>query len=189
MTITGEHVTATSGAPSLEAMALGLSRTFRFAGQTLLPWTVADHMNCLARYIRRVHGPFRSRLTLLLLLHDAHESMTGDVPTSFKTPDMKALQKDLDQRIFASLNVALPSESEKVEIRYFDEMALLSEADVLCPRATYDKLVEDRERMSNAIYCDVIAEYLHEDIDGSSAWLQDVQALVHHHARAIQVAI
>lgn len=130
----------TTTAPPLFDMAIGLSRIRRFAGQTLTPWTVGQHLLASADYAKTL--PF-SGLELHVLLHDAHEAMTGDIPTSWKTDDMRELQKDLDQRVYASLGLSLPSPGMEVRIRNVDREMLMAEARWLTPAATYQRICDE----------------------------------------------
>jgi len=179
MTLTGEYIGRETGAPSVEAIALGLSRMPRFAGQTLFEWNVADHLVVCVRYMQRWFGGdtlYGWNLTPLMplhvLLHDAHESMTGDIPTTFKTHDMRALQKDIDVRIYKSLNLVTPTADEAALIKVIDGHMLLAEAKVCAPWATYVKIMQERaEDIAGPLAVEVVEEYLHEDRNSEQAFL------------------
>jgi 5'-deoxynucleotidase YfbR-like HD superfamily hydrolase len=142
MTLSGRLITKYEGTPTLDDIAVGLSRMPRFAGQTLYPWSVADHSLVTMRMAES--HPFNTRewprLPLHCLLHDAHEAMTGDIPTSFKTQDIKSLQRVLDVRLYMDLNLTTPNDQERAKIAMYDMEALLAEAKVLAPKATYDRI-------------------------------------------------
>jgi hypothetical protein len=130
-TASGRSVTMHHGAPSIEDIALGLSRQPRFGGQTRKPWSVLQHsMVCvfLARDTKQ-----SARMQLLCLLHDAHESIMGDVPTDLKTFGTKALQYDLDRRIYLELGLVPPTHEEQGIIAHYDFRSFLAEAEAVGP--------------------------------------------------------
>lgn len=133
MTQSGNQVLPTNDvAPTLDDIALGLSRAPRFAGQSLVPWSVAEHSMVVALLAR----PLGAAMELHGLLHDAHEAVTGDVPSSWKPPELRALQKGLDARIYRALGVVRPSPEEAVQVKLLDLQALVVEAKwVAVPRA------------------------------------------------------
>jgi hypothetical protein len=144
MTIDGELITKTAGAPSITAIAYSLESVPRFGGHTIRPWSVVQHSLVVYRLAKRAkeRDPVTwARMPLHALLHDAHESLTGDIPTSFKTRDMKELQQALDYRIYERLGVLpLPDNQERSLLAFFDQEALLAEAFVVCPEATYERI-------------------------------------------------
>lgn len=183
MTITGEYLTLEGGAPSLEALAQGLARMPRYAGQTTVPgWSVADHLIFCARVAQRFTG-WPSRLELHAALHDAHEAMTGDIPVPFKTPDMKKLQAVLDGRIYAALQLDPPTVVERNLVKVIDEEALLAEAAVVCPEHTYQRIIEERGHEANYNFVGIVDNMLHSDIDSETVWRENVERLLRTWAR------
>lgn len=89
----GRRVTRTTGVPTLPDIAYGLARMPRFVGQTVVPWSVLDHVLYCAQLATT------QEVKLAMLLHDAHEALTSDIPTDMKTADMRQLQDELDFRI------------------------------------------------------------------------------------------
>ena len=144
MTVSGQLITQDAGAPTIEDIARGLSRMPRFAGQTTTPWTVAHHSLVVNEMAR---GDDQD-LPLYALLHDAHECLTSDIPTTFKTPDMKSLQGRLDRRIYAALGLLPPEPDERAAIARLDTRALLAEAYMVTPAMTYERIVEEREQLA-----------------------------------------
>jgi hypothetical protein len=135
LTHSGRLVTPGSDIPSLSDMALGLLRTSRFSGQTRRWWSVLHHTLWLRDY---VHSKGRDReLEQGILLHDAHEALTGDISTHFKTDDMRRLQEQLDRRILAQWFPGGYSRylSYREQVKHWDRVALLSEAAVVGPPA------------------------------------------------------
>lgn len=137
LTNSGQQVSKHSGAPTIEDIALSLSRMPRFGGHSRLPWTVIEHSLFVERMARAATGPEREALRLHALLHDAHEALTGDIPSPFKSLGMKVTQQMLDQNIASAL---LPNhkgffmDAERHElIKSFDRRALLAEAQFVGP--------------------------------------------------------
>jgi len=135
MTHSGAMVSMHAGVPSLEDIALALSRIPRFGGHCRTPWSVLQH-SLVCEQIARNDG--RTKMTrLIALLHDAHEALTGDVPSPLKVPQLKVLQKQLDERIFGAYicngppSLYLPITLEIV--RQIDYRALVAEAVTVGP--------------------------------------------------------
>jgi hypothetical protein len=118
-------------APSLMDIAVSLSRVPRFGGHTLRPWSVAEHtLAC------ELMGQLRAYGTLILghlLLHDAHEAILGDIPSTWCTDEIKMLKEELDVRIYESLDWPEPDVEEQVLIKNIDHAAVLAEAQILGP--------------------------------------------------------
>jgi hypothetical protein len=70
---------------------------------------------------------------LYCLLHDAHEAITGDVPTDWKVPEMTALQHELDRRIYRSLGVPEPSMASLRLVAEIDRAVLMAEGKLIGP--------------------------------------------------------
>lgn len=130
-----------SGTPSLPDIALALSRMPRFGGHCRRWWTVLDHsLFCehLARDMVRESGMNRAEgmaLRLFALLHDAAEAVTGDIPTHWKTDDLRDRQRVLDTRIaYAFLPMGAPILGALAsEMKAIDHAALLAEAYAVGP--------------------------------------------------------
>jgi hypothetical protein len=90
--------------PSIEDIAVGLGRQSRFAGQTREFYTVLCH-SLVSAQIARDSYPNEPGLERYMLLHDAHESMISDVPTTWKNPLTRDDEAELDRRIFAEHGV------------------------------------------------------------------------------------
>lgn len=143
VTASGREVTVYDGVPSLTDIALALSRQPRFGGHSRQWWTVLDH-SLFCQELAEQHAELyqlddkQSRaLRLAALLHDAHEALTADVPTPFKSPGLAARQRLMDKRIFAAYfpGGELGFEAFASEVKEFDRRALVAEARVLGPMA------------------------------------------------------
>jgi hypothetical protein len=129
-----------TGVPTVQEAAIGLSRIPRFGGQTTVYWSVAHHLRVAMR-LAALEDP-QGHLPLHMALHDFHECMTMDVPTAFKTPDLKALQAKLDKRVYAALEIEEPDVDEKAAISRIDLRCLVNEARVVTPIETYRWMVQ-----------------------------------------------
>lgn len=130
--------------PSLGDIAVSLSRLPRFAGHTRGFWSVLDHTLFVVELARSAASaspfnfPFiepeqRRALMRLALFHDAHETITADIPSPFKTSDMKYEQHLLDVRLFDRYNVRTESTDLDLVplIAKIDHVAMLAEARVV----------------------------------------------------------
>jgi hypothetical protein len=120
LTFSGTHVTPEFGAPNLRDIAVSLMREARFAGAGCLWWPVGMHSLVVADLLPKAlehHG----------LLHDAAESILGDVSRPFKTPDTKAVERVLLRRIYELLGIELPGPQEADLIHRVDVRVLCAE--------------------------------------------------------------
>ena len=175
MTASGELITQKTGAPSLGDLAHGLAQMPRFGGQTVIPWTVADHLVTCDRIA--AGRALSYRLRLHLILHDAHEMATGDIPTPMKTPDMKTLQAELDGRIYARFDLPWRRAEDCIVIKDIDRESLLAEAAVVTPARTYRRIVEEAGREAETGLVSLVEDYLHEDRDPEEAFLEAIMPL------------
>lgn len=97
-THSGRKVSLTSGVPSLEDIAVHLSKIVRFTGATRGWWTVLDH-SLLMQELAAQDG-HKPEVQLAMLLHDAHETIFEDTPSPFKPPELSQWQGWVDVRIF-----------------------------------------------------------------------------------------
>ena len=133
LTLSGRRVARdTTDHPNLIDIAVGLSRTPRFAGQTTRWFSVLDH-TMFGLYLIEA-DPFAYRYDpKWWLLHDAHESMTGDVTTDLKTAELRDVQDELDRRIFRAFYPRWDRSAEPAHsrIKDLDNRCLRAEARVL----------------------------------------------------------
>ena len=133
MTHSGAMVSPWRGVPTLEDIALSLSRLPRFAGHTRRPWSVLQHSFVVER-MAQLDGE-SSQVRLVALMHDWHESITGDVPSPMKGYDMADLQDLLDLRIYDAYfpGGADASLHFRDKVHALDKRVLLAEAVVVGP--------------------------------------------------------
>lgn len=120
-----EHYEHPGTAPSLDDIAIGLSRMPRFAGQTKLFYTVLLHTFVVSELVT---GDAR----IYALLHDAPEAVVADVPTPWKTNAARAREGELMERICVEHHVAWPPPKDLwAQVEDADAWALSAEAHVL----------------------------------------------------------
>lgn len=156
VTNSGKQVSPLDGCPSIMDVALGLSRMPRFAGQGRRWWSVLDHSLYIERLARRYFPENVSEGTvvafrLCCLMHDAHEAMTGDVPTPFKGTQLRDLQWILDARLLDDLCPEIRDYDFSGAGKILDRRALLVEAYKVGPPHLYmiDHVVRHFEEAPN----------------------------------------
>ena len=172
--------------PSLVDMAVSLGRMPRFAGGTRVwPWTVLHHSMVVDTIIGDTlihsHRPYRDSVRLYGLLHDAHESLTGDVPTPFKTGCMREIQDGIDKAIWHTLGLPpMPTRYAPV-IEEADRMALHAEAIEVGPPGLHSNVARSQDRA----IVRMIAERYSSPYDSSPPqgklcidWIDDINLLI-----------
>ncbi len=157
LTYTDRVVLPVGTPPGVIDIAVSLSRQPRFGGHTRRWWSVLDHLLFVDKLAastdprRLCLSPAQlPLLRLALLLHDAHEAITSDVPTDAKGPDLRRLQTALDRviadRYFPGGWTAY--ESWETDVKEFDRLALVAEAHVVGPPVGATRLVEVEPRFA-----------------------------------------
>jgi len=180
MGVEGTNVTLDGGMLTLREIAYGLSQIPRFAGQTVKPWYVVDHL--LAGMVYGERNGWTKAARLHYGLHDATEAVTGDIPQPFKTADMRSLQRVLDIRLYERLELDRPTLVEEGMVHALDREMLLAEAAIVCPPTTYQKIVQS----SGGRYADhehrvAVGEVLSWNKvleDAAEAWLDRILPLI-----------
>jgi len=127
----------------LEDMAWALARIPRFNGHTLGDWPAAAHLLLTDVIGRSLVPGANCTLRLHWLLHDAHEAYIGDVSTPLKLAleheggngAIRSIADRLDRRIYAALDVPMPTTRHYKMIEHADRIALFAEARVFVPSA------------------------------------------------------
>jgi len=115
-------------APNPIDIVFHLGRTRRFGGWGNPEWTVLHHSLLVSLIWLRYLGPEGLQFALL---HDAHEYITGDIPSPVKHaigPGARELEKELDRRVYARLGLEQPSVNESLSVRVVDLAALFIES-------------------------------------------------------------
>ena len=87
--------------PTLEDLAWALARIPRWNGQTIAPWSVAQH--CITGAMLYPNRDESTIDRLYFMLHDAEEMFTGDTPKPYKTPEQDDLSREIRRDIFENL--------------------------------------------------------------------------------------
>lgn len=112
-------------APSLDDIAVGLSRINRFAGQTKHLYSVLQHSFVVSELVS-------DAARVYALLHDAPECVVSDVPTTWKTDAAREYEFELMRRICLEHNLVWPAPEELWdEVKHIDGVVLAAEAHVL----------------------------------------------------------
>ena len=107
-------------APSIQDIAVGLSRECRYAGAGLRWWPVALHCFCVADLLEKenkIHG----------LLHDSSECLTGDVPKPVKTDEIEQFEEKMQARIYKNFKLTPPTEAQWAAVKRADRDVLRGE--------------------------------------------------------------
>lgn len=178
-------------APALHDLALGMGRMPRFAGQGRGWWTVLHHSFVCERLMPQAVP----RLRLLALLHDAHEAITGDVPTPWKPPELRRWQDELDARIFPRYGLTLPlTNAEAAHLRVVDRAALLAEGAEVGPPGFAREVGEPLDLVRRVVrqvrdqYPDAV-DTIEEDSWGVVQWKNLVRSLMTSDAKAPQCSM
>lgn len=106
-----------------------LGRTRRFNGSANPEWTVLHHTVLVSWLWLKVYGPEGLEH---IFLHDAHEYVTGDIPSPVKMAigreHIEKVQDDLDRRIYETLNLHKPDDVDRRCVKNVDWAALFIEA-------------------------------------------------------------
>ncbi len=178
MGLNGTYTDADSGILSLEEAAVGLSREGRFANQTILRWTVADHLLACMHLAGEWNDP---RIRLLVGLHDYHESMLRDVPTTFKTNAARRFERKLDKRLYAMLEIKPPTRHDASVIHFIDKEMLLAEASLVAPLATYKRIKKENSAYAGVPARRSVKWVLNQQLteaETAAEWLRQIKELL-----------
>jgi hypothetical protein len=134
----GTAVSLTSREPlPLGTVAGALARLARWNGQSILGhgYSVLHHSFVVCDVLAK-GGKASPEALMLALWHDAHEIATADIPSPWKTPDMRDVQRLLDHHLYQyTLKLPFPGQPVQDLVRAADHAVLVAEARVLMPRA------------------------------------------------------
>lgn len=144
LTFTGAHVTKEFGAPSIRDIAVQSMRIVRFSGAAEVFWPIGMHMLLVADLMPKnleagppIGAPVNPWFEVYALLHDAAEVCVADVPRPMKTAEARAVEDQVQSRIFAALGVPEPSEEIKKAVKEADFRAALAEGTLGCAGRGY----------------------------------------------------
>jgi hypothetical protein len=125
-TYTGNQVSPSGGAPSLEDIAWQLLHVCRYAGACRVNYTVGIHSMLVADLV-----PLP--LEFQALLHDGTEACIGDIPKPFKLDSMKEIEDILVARIWEQFGLKPLMGYDYELIKKADIKALCAEAALIGP--------------------------------------------------------
>jgi len=124
-----------------------LSLINRWHGATSIPFSVLEHsLYCadlvasLPEHVSDISHEWRiKRYGLLMLLHDAEEYITGDIPSPLKdaSPGIREVAKQVSRVVFKALGVKPANKEEGKVVHRIDMMARLGEAREFLPHSMY----------------------------------------------------
>lgn len=134
ITFTGVQMHPGCGrSPEPMDIAVGMCRITRYAGAIWCP--LAAHSILVAEIAYRTGQDYSLQPLFGFaygLLHDAHETVTGELTRHYKPEEMKPFERELDEVIFASFNVPYAGYvNQRAYVKAADEMALVIEATML----------------------------------------------------------
>lgn len=135
--------------PSLEDIAVHLGRTCRWRGGCDEFYTVLCHM-LVCGQLAREFWPDKPMMRRHLLLHDGHEAIGSDTPTTWKNLQTREDEAEIDRRIALEHGLDPLSAGDHLMLKHVDEAALVAEAHALrhssaeewWPRDNFDDLAD-----------------------------------------------
>jgi hypothetical protein len=110
-------------------------------------WNVGQHSfatGLIALFwakFRKMPSEKRDRLVTLALVHDLHESVTGDILPMFKKGTVKTDLEDIQENIITSLNIRTTDEL-RVDLKIIDMIAFLYEVKQVSPSILQPKKLQ-----------------------------------------------
>lgn len=120
------HADHCADTPSIEDIAIGLSRQSRFGGQTREFYTVFSHVMVGSEIY--CEEPIHK---LDVLLHDSCEAVISDVPTTWKPESLNRMEFELLTKIYDALGVGQMGPEAEEWVKKVDFALLVAEAHVL----------------------------------------------------------
>jgi len=135
--------------PSIEDIAVGLGRTVRWRGGTVAFYSVLCH-SLVAGTVAHDLWPEKTMLARWLRLHDAHETVLSDRPTTWKDQATREAEAEIDLRVALEHGLEPLSVEDYDLLKHVDEACLIAEAHALghCeadkwwPRQAFDDVAE-----------------------------------------------
>jgi len=130
-TYSGKHFYPLDPRPEdicIEDIAHALSQICRFNGHTKVPYDVVSH-SCNVMRLLQEWG-YNKEVQLYGLLHDAHETYTGDIwsPLKHALPGFKEIETNIQRAIYRHFGLIEPSTQIEIPIKEADKYILALEA-------------------------------------------------------------
>lgn len=116
----------------IQDICCSLARKPRCAGHGQRVMSIAEHSVVVSYIVEALGGGKYAQLHGLL--HDAHEAYSGDMPSPMKRYlkrkfgwDIKEVEADLTEHIYAKLNIAMPGLEASTIVQQADQIALYFE--------------------------------------------------------------
>lgn len=128
---------------NIKDIALGLSHTARFSGQSDRPYYVGQHSVIVSKLVPPEHA-------LAALLHDASEAFLCDIPKPLKNliPEYVTLEQNAERAIFRKFGVPFPMHPC---VKEADNIAFVTERRDMQPYIPIDEKYKDIIPMPNKI--------------------------------------
>lgn len=136
--------------PSWVEIAVSLGRIPRFGGRTTAVWTDLHHSLVVeaigAAMVAGSPKKYRDNMSCYMLLHDAHEFWTGDIPTPFKTDEICLMQRQMDLQIREHYRIPEPPFHFSELVHTADKRAYAAESVLVRPER-FHYFVENSGRL------------------------------------------
>ena len=121
-----------------------LSQIPRWNGGTREPFSVLEHSIYCNLLVQEFIAEQDLDLRLLMLFHDAHESVTGDIPTTLKElcPAIQKLQDAYDKVLFKRLGLWPLTPEMRGWVARIDMLAKVGEAKAFLPENVWTEIVK-----------------------------------------------
>jgi hypothetical protein len=106
--------------PSIQDIAVSLGRICRYAGGCVRFFPVLLHSFVVADLVEQ-------DAKIYALLHDATESIVGDIPRGFKTDEIADVEDLMFEKILRAQQLPLPTAEQWMSVKYADNQALFGE--------------------------------------------------------------
>jgi hypothetical protein len=139
-----DYANPESSVYDIKDIALGLSHTARFSGQTNRAYTVAQHSVLVSKIVPTEHA-------LAALLHDATEAFMADIPKPLKNllPEYVEMEKRAEADLCMRFGISYPLHSG---IKFADNIAFVTERRDLQPGVPVDERFKGIEPLAAIIY-------------------------------------
>jgi hypothetical protein len=120
----GEKINLEGGVPELRTIGISLARLVRFTGNQEGVYTVLPHSLVVAALMPAGEGIYG-------LMHDAHESVTNDVPRPMKCEGHTEIEDIISERIRRAYGIPPMPAAVAKRLKKADNAALVAEAYVV----------------------------------------------------------